>query len=464
MRPRLVLHALAFAALANGLSVACYHEDIPGPSGTGPLVKVLLTDAPFPFDSVARVNIYVDSIEAAASPDSETAEWVTVAAPHKAFDLLAVQQGTTAFVGQGTLTAGQYRAVRMTIDGDSSSIIWSNGTPAEIHWPRAGRITLYALVQPAFAVTDPGTDIVLDFDVGLSFQYNVFGLNQFEFTPWLRAVNRAATGSIAGTITTSHTGATVPAKDALITVSLTSTSSIVATGHTDSTGYYKIAFLAPATYWVSVTEPDNPFVATVGTAGVQVAAGATTDLSVSLPPAGMGNAYIHISGPTNVGVGGFTALVAAVVDSNGNTVANPNVTWTSSDTTVAITRGFGAADTTYGRSAGAARIIATSMGMSDSLAIIVADSSSVDTIASVTITPSSANVSVGDSVNFYATVRNSSGGVLSGRPIAWFVSDTTIVRLYPFGSSAFIRPLRAGSAAVQATSEGKWGTASVTVH
>ena len=102
MRFRVPLVIMGSIFAAGIAAVACYRDDIPGPPRGKPLARVLLTDAPFPFDSVASVNLYVVSVEAATTPDTGSrATWTTVAEPHRTFNLLAVQQGATAFVGEG---------------------------------------------------------------------------------------------------------------------------------------------------------------------------------------------------------------------------------------------------------------------------------------------------------------------------------------------------------------------------
>ena len=63
-----------------------------------------------------------------------------------------------------------------------------------------------------------GADIVIDFDVGRSFLYNFRGTNEFTLAPQLRAINSAATGSIAGTVTSDYTGQTRPIVNANVTV------------------------------------------------------------------------------------------------------------------------------------------------------------------------------------------------------------------------------------------------------
>src|SRR5207253_1788873 len=112
-----------------------------------------------------------------------------------------------------------------------------------------------------------------------------------------------------------------------------------ATGRSDQAGQYRVGFLPPGRYFVKIEEPFIPSLDAVVTPNVDVRAGATTTVSASLPQAGAGHAYIHISGQNQVGVGGTIFLYAAVGDATGNPVQNPQVTWTSSDTTVAAIAG-----------------------------------------------------------------------------------------------------------------------------
>src|SRR5947209_4858948 len=81
-------------------------------------------------------------------------------------------------------------------------------------------------------------------------------------------------------------------------------------------------------------------------------------------------------------------------------------------------------------------------------------------VASVTIAPSSASLHVGDTLRLSATPWDASGNILAGRSIAW-TSDSTAVASVT--SSGHVRAVAAGSSTIRATSEGKTGTAPVTV-
>ena len=81
-------------------------------------------------------------------------------------------------------------------------------------------------------------------------------------------------------------------------------------------------------------------------------------------------------------------------------------------------------------------------------------------VASVTVAPTSASLHVGDTLRLGATPWDSSGNILAGRSIAW-ISDSTVVATVT--SSGLVRAVAAGSSTIRATSEGKTGTAAVTV-
>ena len=129
---RLPLALLAVALLTP----ACYKDDptLSGLRARKPMAKVFLTDDPFPFDSVQSVQVYIVGIDVSTRPDTGTSadsmHWVNVAAPHRQIDLLTLQQGLTDSLGIGEVTADQYKAVRVTINVDSSAgIRFKNGSP-----------------------------------------------------------------------------------------------------------------------------------------------------------------------------------------------------------------------------------------------------------------------------------------------------------------------------------------------
>src|SRR6059058_6701592 len=143
MSRRALLTALAAVALSWA---ACYQDDasVTAALAVRPQITVRLTDAPFPYDSLHSVTNYVARIEASTAQDtSGGGQWVVITEPRKAFDLLALQQGTTALLGAGEMPAGQYHAVRMTLDTSQSSITWNDAAqhPAPVNWHGCPRST-----------------------------------------------------------------------------------------------------------------------------------------------------------------------------------------------------------------------------------------------------------------------------------------------------------------------------------
>lgn len=198
------------------------------------------------------------------------------------------------------------------------------------------------------------------------------------------------------------------------------------------------------------------------TPSVQVAAGDTTTLSVDLAQAGGGGAYLRISGPTTVGIGGSISLFAAVGDNSGNPVPNPAVAWTSRNAAVADVFGSGDTATVTGHGVGSATIVATSGTLADSITIQVTGTPT--SVASVVVQPASASLAVGDTMSFSVVLRDSDGNILTGRAVSWFSTDSAFAIVNNCGRAIVGRGMRAGSAVLQATSEGKTGQASITVH
>lgn len=466
---------LIATAVSSSLLAGCYTDDATHPASIAPTV-VYLTDAPFPFDSIGSVNIYVSRIEASAQFDTSGAgNWVEVAAPRKTFDLLSLQQGTTANLGAGVLDAGQYSAIRMTIDVDKSSIKYPNGADAIVHWMGTGEITLYALVEAPVAVTGTGAEIVIDFDVGRSFQYRLFGAKEFNFFPsYLRAVNKAATGTIEGTVTaTANVGppttvananVTVYGPDAVAAASL----QVEATGHTDQQGHYKIAFLPAGNYTVRVEQPIIPAYAASEIPNVAVTIGNVTTHNVQMARAEAG---LHITGNTVIGVGGTTLLHAATNDSFGNSVGAA-VTWVSRSPGIAATVDSVIGDSldldkfVLGIQEGSAWIVATSGALMDSVLIQVVTQPNPNGVATVTVSPPTLDLQVGDSTFLLAEVRDSLGNVLTDRQIAWLPADSSgvVELLLAVGPTAVLKAKITGTVVIRALSEGKTGSATVTVH
>lgn len=366
------------------LALACYKDDTGGPTGlpNQPMTNILLTDAPFPFDSVQRVDVYIISVSVSTQPDTggsaDSMSWVTVAEPHRQINLLDLQQGDTALLGGKDIPADQYHAVRVIIDTDSSAgIRWANGTQAVVHWYGAGRQAIHVFVEAAVDVPEEGTDIVIDFDVGRSFRYNELGDGAFEFFGWIRAVNRAATGGIAGTVTKDSSGGPAgPVNRATVSVWGGGPSNwyIYSTGTTDAAGRYKLAYLLPGTYIVGVDPPSGSSAGSALDSNVVVTRGVETTHDVTLSAF---RGAVFILGASSMLVNRTNGLEAIVVDEQHQQDPNALVAWQNLDTAVL---GLVVDSTRFARVTskivGTGRIVATSGSLADTLVIQVAPDTS----------------------------------------------------------------------------------------
>src|SRR5438874_1587686 len=184
-------------------------------------------------------------------------------------------------------------------------------------------------------------------------------------------------------------------------------------------------------------------------AGVVACERATTPIG---PPAAV--ASVDLTPPSaTVQVGQTVQLTAIPRDANGNALSDRTVTWTSSNTSVAAVSPTGLV---RGLVAGSATITATSEGKSRTASITVTNVP----VASVDVTPPTATVQTGQTVQLSATPREANGAALSGRVVTWTSSNTSVATVSPTG---LVTGVVAGSATITATSEGKSGTASITV-
>jgi uncharacterized protein YjdB len=146
-------------------------------------------------------------------------------------------------------------------------------------------------------------------------------------------------------------------------------------------------------------------------------------------------------------------LTATTKDSAGNVLTGRAISWVSSNTAVAT---VSAAGLITAKVAGSATITATSEGKSGTAAITVLNVP----VATVTVSPASASIGVGGSVQLAATTKDSAGGTLTGRVISWTSSSTAVATV---NGTGLVTGLLAGTATITATSEGKTGSAVVTV-
>jgi hypothetical protein len=437
---------------------------------------VLLTDAPFPFDQVQSVDVHIVSIEAAAMFDTAlttalTVEWTPLVTPDRRFNLLELREGQTALLGQANVNAADFGGVRMVIRTDLSGVTLSDGSPAAVDWMGPATQTIHAPIAQPLSLTSGPThaDLVIDFDVGRSFAVVPQGQGSgigFQFLPWIRAVNEAATGTIAGTVSSLRDGDQVtPVPHANITLYRGANPLIaVATGRADAEGRFAIYYVSGGGPYLLEAAPPAGVTDAYGYAqDVYVTLGETTFADVVLGNgAGGGEAQrLVISGPGAVGVGQTITLFAFLFDAQGDSLFGTGVAWQHSNAEVARLDGGGSSVHLTGIAAGSTTVMASFGELADSVVVTVGDPAAA--VATVHVSPSAATLAVGDSATFQAILRDAAGNRLTNRTVTWSVDGTSLTVLGRAGDYLIVRAVAAGSAIIRATAEGREGSASVAV-
>jgi len=151
------------------------------------------------------------------------------------------------------------------------------------------------------------------------------------------------------------------------------------------------------------------------------------------------------------------AFTAVTKDASGNVLTGRTISFSSSDPAIATINSNSGVAT--GVSPGTSSITATSEGKVSPAATLTVTAVPVN---NVVVTPPSQSVDVGSTVTFVATPRDASNNPLSGRTIIYSSSDPTIATIN--SSTGVATGVAPGSVTIGAISEGKTGTASLTVN
>lgn len=163
-QPMVLLLAVLFAVTAVGLG-AC---DMMGASdfvGTSDdesgsaRMQVLLVDGPFPFDLVDEVNVTISRVDIRDGRNT-----VTIMNDTRTFDLLELQNGVSAELGDIEIPAGTYKEARLAVE--DAFVLMNDGRIFDVKVPSGSvKVKLHGVeVEDGKDVT-----LTLDFDVGKSF-------------------------------------------------------------------------------------------------------------------------------------------------------------------------------------------------------------------------------------------------------------------------------------------------------
>jgi len=283
-----------------GISIAaCSNHGVSTNTPKAGTTKAFLIDAPFPYDQVARVDVYIVSVAASSNPDTlGTGGPGTIATPHRTYNVLELANGSAAELGEGLLLSGSYVQFFVTIDGDSSSITLKDGTVLTsrtspgINWNGyPGRFSFGLFTDPPVQVTDTGAVVVIDFDLGRSFYANdpANAAAGFGYVGYMQVRNSAVTGSVSGTVAGVNAGSIADASITLLVVNPSyptdeATWGVWGTARSDATGRFRLPYASPGSYVLAVDAPATSAYGSLRVPGVAVSVGAETKTGMLVVP------------------------------------------------------------------------------------------------------------------------------------------------------------------------------------
>lgn len=197
-----------------------------------------------------------------------------------------------------------------------------------------------------------------------------------------------------------------------------------------------------------------------GTATISVSASGiggmvtgSATVTVSLVPV---TSVIVTLGSSTLAPGATTQANADPRDANGNSLSGRTVTWTTSAATVATVDTDGLVRAV---AAGTVNIFATTGGQSGAATLTVTAPPPAP-VATVSVTLVADSVVAGQTVQASAVTRDAAAAVLTGRVITWATSDPSIAKV---DATGLVTTLTDGTVTVTAISEGKTGSATLTV-
>jgi hypothetical protein len=167
-----------------------------------PALRILATDAPFPYENVLSAVVIVDRIELRKTGEPFT---VLVDYPEgRELDLIDLQNGVVSVLFTGDPEPGDYDAMRVIVRAKEITVLDGGiaKTFDEFKVPSGPQTGIKIFFDtPVTVVTHLTTDLILDFDLARSFivQGNPAtpaGIKGFHFQPVLRVVNASTAGTL----------------------------------------------------------------------------------------------------------------------------------------------------------------------------------------------------------------------------------------------------------------------------
>lgn len=290
------------AAVVAGCSGGSTPESTVGAPGIGGgatgILRMSLTDAPFPFDMIDHAELTIDRVsihledattddgsdmdddgdaedstdvdstdvedEGTDDADGADGEFLVLDDQAQTVDLMDLRNGVTSMLVEAEIPVGTIDQIRLRVT--DASVTLTDGRVFELIVPSGSTSGLKAYLDPAIPVVgNLTTDLLLDVDMSRSFlaipaaPTKVDDIRSFKFHPTLRVANLSEAGSISGTVlgdggTAMDTSDDTPIEGATVTAMASDGTDY--TTATDADGHFVLMGLPEGTYTLTVEATD----------------------------------------------------------------------------------------------------------------------------------------------------------------------------------------------------------------
>jgi hypothetical protein len=230
----IISSAIVLALLSLFIFGGCSNSSTSQKTGE---LQMFLTDSPAQYDAV---NIVVTKVEVHSTGSDSLSGWATVRNDTATFNLLNLQNGVNALLGDAMLPAGQYTQIRLSIGSGSNVVV--NGTPYTLDISSATGLKL----NNEFSIL-AGTLYLLTLDFDAAHSILQTGNGQYKLKPVIRIEANDSVGTISGTV--------LPVATRAEATTFVGADTVTAFCDT-TTGAFKLSILPAGTYNVFISSPN----------------------------------------------------------------------------------------------------------------------------------------------------------------------------------------------------------------
>jgi hypothetical protein len=216
-----------------------------------------LSDAPFPYESVAAASVTIDSVAIHLDADDDTESgFRTLDRTERTVNLLDLQGGVTETLVSAEIPVGTLDQIRLYVRDASVELV--TGETFDLTIPSGMESGIKVFPDPPVQVVGSlTTDLLLDFDVSESFKpipaafTDPALIDSFQFHPVLRVSDLSVAGSVAGTVMSDANTPDDPADDTALDgaeIDAYLAGDMVTTTASDTSGIFRLMGLPAGSY------------------------------------------------------------------------------------------------------------------------------------------------------------------------------------------------------------------------